>query len=506
MSSVSSSSKISLKSTSCSSLGSTILKSKFIWRFPPSKFDYLPSCSIERLLTYDIQPLTNDNELIQRQDLALLIYELALHINVTFTCVYTGVVYMHRFFMLHPFQQCAKEIVAAACLFLACKVNEIPRPLNEFTRHLCQLLKQRNHHIQSAFITRDNILPEILSTYNQQIIDYENMLLSTLGFCLNVDQPYQIITKTAQTLALPMEISQKAYEIATKSIFFTRFSLKYTTNLLACFALHFALKSSQFNVSENIDGSQWFHLLNEEFTEKLLQELTDEYQVICEEKCSRLFQERFEQLRQQKVNGLQSKSNGAISFDPCSESQHHPIATTSGSVRSTMPTIPQQQSNFYEQGSMEILHHTPNRSSLINISHNTSSPTTIFQSPQENSTSFLGPHHSNNSLIPQSSAKPIPTLMSSNSYYNSLGSRHHSRFSGPIFEYPSPSSTQRVYHPPLPQHYPQPYPSYYSQQQTPLFYHPPQDSLNLHNKRYGEPPAPPMKRFRYSLNPAQQHY
>ncbi len=67
---------------------------------------------------------------------------------------------------------------------------------------------------------------QILSNSNQQIIDYENMVLSTLGllfkseeifsrfsfiylgFCLNVEQPYMIITKTSQTLSSKSKIKE----------------------------------------------------------------------------------------------------------------------------------------------------------------------------------------------------------------------------------------------------------------------------------------------------------
>jgi len=110
-------------------------------------------------------------------------------------------------------------------------------------------------------------------------------------------------------------------------------------------------------------------------------------------------------------------------------------------------------------------------------------------------------------------AKPIPTLMTSS---NSISSRYHSRFSAPVFKYPSSSPTQRIYRPPPPPLHPQQfhhqYPSnyvvtssYYPQQQAPLFYHSQQDPTNLNNKRFGEPPAPPTKRFRYNIN-THQHY
>ncbi|CAF3633135.1 unnamed protein product [Rotaria sordida] len=557
-------------SSSSSSSSSPVFKSKFIWRFPPPKFDNLPSCISKQSSTIAIQPLNIDDELIKRQELAILIYDLGLHLNVSFTCIYTGVVYMHRFFMLHPFQQCLKESVAAACLFLACKVNEMPRPLNEFTRHLCQLINQVHNNSEdflstsSSITTVGNITPEVLSNYNQQIIDYENMLLSTLGFCLNVEQPYMIITRTSQTLSIPKEIAQKACEIATKSIFFTHFTMKYTTNLIACFALYLAIKSSQIIIPDNQDGSQWFHLLNEEFTEKLLQELADEYQLICMEKSSKKSQERFEQIRQQTVktiflstytkknfifhrksivnNSNQDQANCEQSNSTTSlhdnEQHHYPIATTSGSVRSTTSSSSsiqqQQQSNFTEYGSIstsiETHHHTPSQSSLINFSHSdyspltgaiVHSPTTVFQSsfsPRHNQNNFSGKNYTNNSSMTMSSAKPIPTLMTSvtsNSYHNSAISSHHSRFAASTFKYPSSSPTQHIFRPPPPplhaQHFHRQYSSnyvntsYYPQQQTPLFYHPQQDPSNIINKRYGEPPAPPTKRFRYNIN-TYQHY
>ncbi|CAF1519076.1 unnamed protein product [Rotaria magnacalcarata] len=532
-----------------SSSSSSICKSSFIWRFPPKKFDSLPSCISKRSFTSNIQPLNINDELMKRQELAILIYDLGLHLNVSFTCIYTGVIYMHRFFMLHPFQQCIKESVAAACLFLACKVNEMPRPLNEFTRHLCQLINQISNSsdnfssTSSSIATTGNITSEVLSNYNQQIIDYENILLSSLGFCLNVDQPYMIITRTSQTLSIPKEIAQKACEIATKCIFFTVFSMKYTTNLIACFALYMAITSSQINMPDNQDGSQWFHLLNEEFTEKLLQELVDDYNLICMEKCLKKSEERFEQIRQQTRFNCQqtkSKSNYEQSNVTTSlhdnEQNHYVKATTIGSVRSTALSsslIQQQQPlTFCEYRSMsasiETHHHTPNQSSLMNFSHNeysplsrptVNSPTTIIQpsvSPKQNQNNISEKNHTNNSSMIMSSAKPIPTLMTSlksntNSYDNYAASGQHLRFSTPILKYPSSSPNQQFFRLPAPslhgQHFQHQYSStftnnssYYPQQQTPLFYHPQQDLSNINNKRYGEPPAPPMKRFRYNIN------
>jgi hypothetical protein len=113
------------------------------------------------------------------------------------------------------------------------------------------------------------------------------------------------------------------------------------------------------------------------------------------------------------------QSNSTISLHDADQ-HHHPIATTSGSVRSTTSSSSsvQQPTNFYEHGnrniqlefvmicdyvgSIDIHHHTPNRSSLINISHGdyspsigtfVHSPTTVFQSsssPKQNPNHFSG--------------------------------------------------------------------------------------------------------------------
>lgn len=82
-SSSSSSSRIPLKSSISSHSSCSLLsKSKFIWRFPPSKFDNLPSCNSKQLLINNIQPLNIDNELFQRQELSILIYHIGLQLNV----------------------------------------------------------------------------------------------------------------------------------------------------------------------------------------------------------------------------------------------------------------------------------------------------------------------------------------------------------------------------------------------------------------------------------------
>jgi cyclin T len=46
----------------------------------------------------------------------------------------TAIVYMHRFYVFHPFTLFCHGEMAAACLFLACKVEEQPRAVEDIIK------------------------------------------------------------------------------------------------------------------------------------------------------------------------------------------------------------------------------------------------------------------------------------------------------------------------------------------------------------------------------------
>jgi len=54
-------------------------------------------------------------------------------------CINTAIVYMHRFYMYHSFQQFQKNTISTASIFLAAKVEEQPRKLEYVIKiaHYC---------------------------------------------------------------------------------------------------------------------------------------------------------------------------------------------------------------------------------------------------------------------------------------------------------------------------------------------------------------------------------
>lgn len=93
---------------------------------------------------------------------------------------------MHRFYVFHSFTQFHKYSIASAALFLAAKVEELPRKL-EFVVKTAQIY----HHKESD--------PAITSEQYVQaahdLVFNENVLLQTLGFDLAIDHPHTHVVR-----------------------------------------------------------------------------------------------------------------------------------------------------------------------------------------------------------------------------------------------------------------------------------------------------------------------
>ena len=82
----------------------------------------------------------NINKIIVKIFLFLFSNQLAIN---------TAIVYVHRFYMHHPFNRFHRNSIAPAALFLAAKVEEQPRKLEHVIKiaHLC--LNRESHQLET---------------------------------------------------------------------------------------------------------------------------------------------------------------------------------------------------------------------------------------------------------------------------------------------------------------------------------------------------------------------
>lgn len=113
----------------------------------------------------------------------------------------TGVVYFHRFYMYHSFKTFPRFVTASCCLFLAGKVEETPKKCKDIIKTARQFLSDQ----QFATFGDDP---------KGEVLTLERIVLQTIKFDLQIDNPYGYLLKYAKCLKGDQEKLQKMVQMA----------------------------------------------------------------------------------------------------------------------------------------------------------------------------------------------------------------------------------------------------------------------------------------------------
>lgn len=274
-----------------------------------------------------------DKELSYRQIAANLIQEMGQRLHTTQLCINTAIVYMHRFYMYHPFTLFLRDAMATACLFLAAKNEEQPRKLEHVLKvSLICLQKQQGH----SFNPIDN-KSEVYLEQVQDLLKNEETLLKTLGFETAIDHPHTHIVRCCHLVRASKDLAQTAYFMASNSLHLTTMCVQYKPTIVACFCIHLACKWSKWELKDSMEGKPWFWYVDQSVTTELLEQLTTEFLAIFDKCPSRL------KKRLMATNTMDK--NGALA-NYCSSQQ----------LQSPIPQLP---SNYKHQSHSRMLNTRP---------------------------------------------------------------------------------------------------------------------------------------------------
>ncbi|KRZ46295.1 Cyclin-T2, partial [Trichinella pseudospiralis] len=179
-------------------------------------------------------------ELAYRQQAANHIAEMGSKLSLSQLSLNTAIVYMHRFYVFHSFQRFPRFDVAAAALFLSAKVEECPRKL-EYVVKVSYALQYRDAPSLETNSPR-------YAEEAQKIITFENILLQTLGFDINVVHPHAHVVRCCQLIKAPKDLAHSAYFFATDSLHWSTFCLRYRPAVVACICIHLACSWAKWEV------------------------------------------------------------------------------------------------------------------------------------------------------------------------------------------------------------------------------------------------------------------
>lgn len=347
-----------------------------------------------------------DKELSYRQIAANLIQEMGQRLHTTQLCINTAIVYMHRFYMYHPFTLFHRNAMATACLFLAAKNEEQPRKLEHVLKvSIICLQKQQGHSLHHIDNKSEVYLEQV-----QDLLKNEETLLKTLGFETAIDHPHTHIVRCCHLVRASKDLAQTAYFMASNSLHLTTMCVQYKPTIVACFCIHLACKWSKWELKDSMEGKPWFWYVDQSVTTELLEQLTTEFLTIFDKCPSRL------KKRLMATNSMDK--NGALA-NYCSSQQ----------MQSPIPQLP---SNYKHQShsrvpncrptpskTTPVVFQPPTRTNGVPADHKFIVPASRPIPPKEQTTPIV----SNKPLAPVKPKVELPTNLNNNSKNEPLPQR-----------------------------------------------------------------------------------
>ncbi|XP_047495970.1 cyclin-K-like isoform X1 [Penaeus chinensis] len=211
--------------------------------------------------------LTMDQETQYRREGARFILQVGNKMGLRYETMATGVVYFHRFYMVHTFQTFPRHVTACCCLFLAGKVEETPKKCRDIMKTARSLID-------------DTTWAEFGADPREEVMTLERILLQTIKFDFIVEHPYTYLLKYAKCLKgdkkrLPNMV-QMAWTFVNDSLC-TTLCLQWEPEIIAIALMYLAGKLSKFDVTDWVGRTpkhqRWWDMYVEGISMELLEDI-----------------------------------------------------------------------------------------------------------------------------------------------------------------------------------------------------------------------------------------
>jgi len=216
--------------------------------------------------------LSNVKELHYRQQAGAFIQDVSKQLCLTQLAINTACVFMHRFFMHHSMTTHMRFEISSACVFLAGKVEEKPKKLDEVLK-VCHyvLYKKKLENRTQEYIKE-----------SEKLQRNETLLLQTLDFEYKIEHPHPHIINITAFLKADRQFSHMAYFMATNSLYLTPFCILYKPVVVAAMCIYLSIKWSRLELPYSTDGRPFWKYMDETIEEETLKELTVKFVAILQ--------------------------------------------------------------------------------------------------------------------------------------------------------------------------------------------------------------------------------
>jgi cyclin T len=205
------------------------------WLFTNEELESLPSIK---------DGFTKQQELEYRRITCAFIQECGIALKIPQLAIATASVFFHRFYVLHSFKAQDRLLVATTCVFLAGKVEETPKKLQDVLITSDKLIRKQDAQVKP--LVPDS--PEY-NDFKERVLQMERILLQTLGFDLKVEHPYKPLLHFVKDIKGQKDLAQVAWNFANDSLR-TTLCLQYQPKHIAAAAVCLACKFIKFTMPD----------------------------------------------------------------------------------------------------------------------------------------------------------------------------------------------------------------------------------------------------------------
>ncbi|CAH2046363.1 unnamed protein product [Thlaspi arvense] len=164
----------------------------------------------------------------------------------------TAIIFCHRFFFRQSHAKNDRRTIATVCMFLAGKVEETPRPLKDVIFVSYEIINKKDPGAAQKIKQK-----EVYELQKELILNGEKIVLSTLGFDLNVHHPYKPLVEAIKKFKVAQNaLAQVAWNFVNDGLR-TSLCLQFKPHHIAAGAIFLAAKFLKVKLPSDGEKVWW---------------------------------------------------------------------------------------------------------------------------------------------------------------------------------------------------------------------------------------------------------
>ncbi|XP_010441765.1 PREDICTED: cyclin-T1-5-like [Camelina sativa] len=187
-----------------------------------------------------------------RKSYCTFLQDLGMRLKVPQVTIATAIIFCHRFFFRQSHAKNDRRTIATVCMFLAGKVEETPRPLKDVIFVSYEIINKKDPGASQKIKQK-----EVYEQHKELILNGEKIVLSTLGFDLNVHHPYKPLVEAIKKFKVAQNaLAQVAWNFVNDGLR-TSLCLQFKPHHIAAGAIFLAAKFLKVKLPSDGEKVWW---------------------------------------------------------------------------------------------------------------------------------------------------------------------------------------------------------------------------------------------------------